>query len=108
MTETNTVNDGGTVELEFVNEEGGTDFHTGVRATYSAVGVDEARTAFGSSEADALRRLADRLENMFDDGDEATRVEIINDLIPVGIFEDRVDEYTSPLRNYEEDDDGSV
>jgi len=102
MTETNVVNDGGTVELEFVNEEGGTDFTTGVRARFSAAGVDDARTAYGDTEAEALRRLADRLEKMFDDGEGVERVTITNDLIPVGIFEDRVDEYTSPLRDHED------
>ena len=101
MTETNIVNDGGTVELEFVNEEGGTDFTTGVRARFSAAGVDDARTAYGDTEAEALHRLADRLERMFDDGEEAERVEITNNLVPVGVFEDRVDEYTSPLRDHE-------
>ena len=102
MTETNIVNEGGTVELEFVNEEGGSSFVTGVRARYSAGSVENARTAYGNSEADALRRLADRVEEMFDDEERPERVTITNDLIPVGIFEDRVDEYTSPLRDHED------
>ena len=102
MTETNIVNEGGTVELEFVNEEGGSNFVTGVRARYSAGSVENARTAYGGSEAEALRRLADRVDEMFDDGEEAERVTITNDLIPVGLFEDRVDEYTSPLRDHED------
>ena len=95
---TNVISAEGVVRLEEINEEDEEGYSTGVRASLDYMGYEACRTSVGNSRAEALRRLAARVENMDERQRDVQNVRIENALLPVGLMEDYTGEDTEPVR----------